>query len=103
MRYEVRIRNRGVRARKGIVRLIGDIFKAFVYKIIAHISKGIALMVANQNALFRDGMLINKRITMSTGSENNNLIQATKYSSLEESAFFVRASLVAKKSAVKSE
>ena len=97
------IRNRGVRARKGIVRLIGEIFRALVYKTIAVISRGNALNVANQKVLSRDGISINIKLISSAGRANNNLVHATKYSSLETSAFLVKASLVARVRAVKSE
>jgi hypothetical protein len=94
------MRKRGVNARNGMVRLIGETFKAFVYKIIAVISSGSAHIVANQKVLFRYGISINRKLIKSTGSENSSRTHATKYSSLEASTLFVSASLVAKVKAV---
>jgi len=101
--YEITMRKRGVRARNGMVRLMGEIFSAFVYKIIAMISNGRALRVAIQKVLLRGGISINSKFTKSTGRANSSLAQATKYSSLEARTRFVNASLVARKIAVKRE
>ncbi|MEF9425703.1 MAG: hypothetical protein L0956_00465 [Candidatus Mariimomonas ferrooxydans] len=100
-RYAVNIRNIGVSARKGIVRLMGEIFKAFMYKIMAITSKGRAIKVADQKVLSRWGISINARLTKRTGNVNISLIHATKYSSLETSARLVKASLVANRKAAK--
>ncbi len=100
-RYETSIKNRGVSARNGIERLMGEAFKAFVYKIMATISSGSAITVATQKVLSRGGISINARLIMSKGRAKINLIHATKYSSLEANAFLVRVSLVANRKAVK--
>jgi hypothetical protein len=97
------IRKRGVKARKGMVRLIGETFNAFVYRIIAVISSGSAHKVASQNVLSKDGNSINNRLPARTGRANRSLAQAIKYSSLEVSARLVKASLVARKRAVRRE
>ena len=102
-RYDVKIKNMGVKARNGTLRLIGEIFKAFVYKMIALISKGRAQKVANQKVLSNEGISINIKHMKRTGSENNNLAHATRYSSLDAKACLVKASLVANKKAVKRE
>jgi hydrogenase maturation factor HypF (carbamoyltransferase family) len=83
--------------------LIGETFNAFVYKIMAAISSGKAHKVATQKVLSSGGISTNNRLTRRRGRENISLIQATKYSSLETSAFLVRASLVARENAVKRE
>jgi hypothetical protein len=101
MIYEIKIKNRGVSARRGIVRLIGEVFRAFVYRIIAVISKGRAIKVADQKVLSRSGMSMSIRMTRNTGKVNINLIHATKYSSLDTNTRLVRASLVASRIAVK--
>ena len=95
------IRNRGVSARKGMVRLIGETFNAFVYRIMAITYRGRAIKVADQKILSSLGISINKKLTSSTGNANTSLIHATKYSSLAASTLFVKASLVARKNAVK--
>jgi hypothetical protein len=97
------MRKSGVKARNGTLRLIGETFKARVYRIIALISRGRAQRVAIQKVLFKGGISVNSRVIESNGSEKSNLAHATKYSSLEDRARFVRASLVAKKKAVKRE
>ena len=103
MRYDIKIKNTGVNARKGIVRLRGEDFNAFVYKMIAVISNGSAHNVASQKVLSRGGNSINNRLIKRTGRANNNRSHAIKYSSPEESARFVKASLVARENAVKME
>jgi hypothetical protein len=97
------MRNRGVNARKGIVRLMGETFNAFVYRIKAAISSGRAHSVASQNVLSREGISIKKRIGTRTGNAKSSRVHATKYSSRETRARFVRASLVASENAVRSE
>jgi len=97
------MRNRGVNARKGIVRLMGEILSAFVYKIIAIISSGRAQKVAIQKVLSSEGISTNNKLNMRGGVQNINLAQATKYSSLEANTRFVRVSLVARKKAVRRE
>jgi hypothetical protein len=101
--YAITIKNSGVKARKGMVRLMGDTFNAFVYRMIAVISRGRAHSVASQNVLSREGISTNSKLATSTGRANNNLAHATKYSSLEARARFVKASLVARENAVKRE
>lgn len=88
-------------ARNGIVRLIGDIFKAFVYKIMAAISNGRAIKVAIQKSLFKCGISTKSKLIRKTGSANNSLAHATKYSSPDASKRLVKASLVARSIAVK--
>ncbi len=80
---------------------MGEIFNAFVYRIMAITSKGRAIKVADQKVLSRWGISINIKLAKSTGKANINLIHATKYSSLEANARLVRASLVANRRAVK--
>lgn len=80
---------------------MGETFNALVYRIMAIISKGRAIKVANQKVLSRGGISISIKLTKSTGNANINLIHATKYSSLEANARLVKASLVANSKAVK--
>ena len=97
------MRNRGVNAKKGIVRLMGDTLRAFVYKMIATISRGRAQKVATQNVLSREGISINKKLNMRGGRQNISLAQATKYSSRDARTRLVSVSLVAREKAVKRE
>jgi hypothetical protein len=97
------IKKIGVKARKGTLRLIGEILRAFVYKMIALISKGRAHNVATQKDLFNGGISINIKLMKRTGSENNNRAHATRYSSRNASTRLVKASLVANKKAVNRE
>ena len=45
-RYEMKIKNTGVSARNGRVRLRGETLKAFIYRIIVTISRGRAIAKA---------------------------------------------------------
>lgn len=101
--YEMKIRNTGVSARNGIVRLMGETFSARVYKIRAIISRGMAHNTAIQKVLSRGGISINSKHPKRRGKAKINLAQATKYSSLDDNARFVNASLVARERAVKRE
>ena len=101
MKYDTNIRKSGVKARNGIVRLMGEAFNAFVYRIMATISKGKAIKVASQKSLFKWGISIKIRLIIKTGAANNNLAHATKYSSLDASIRLVKASLVARNIAVR--
>ena len=82
---------------------MGEAFNAFVYKMIAVISRGSAHNAASQKVLSRGGNSINNKLIKSRGRANNNRAHAIKYSSPEERARFVKASLVARESAVKRE
>jgi hypothetical protein len=86
-----------------MLRLMGDTFRAFVYKIIALISSGRAHSVAAQKVLSRGGKLIKSKLNARRGSEKRRRAHATKYSFLEERTRLVKASLVAKKKAVNRE
>jgi hypothetical protein len=99
-KYDIPTRNTGVSVRNGIEKLIGDTLSALTYSMIAAISRGSAIDDETQNILSRDGTSIRRSVITNKGKANNNLIHATRYSSLTAKTFLAIASLVASKKAV---
>ena len=80
MKYEFRIRKKGVRDRKGSVRLRGESFKAFIYRITVTTSRGKAIKKALKNSRSRSGTGIKTMTPRSRGRVKISLNQATRYS-----------------------
>ena len=99
---EVRIRNRGVKARKGMVRERGEILIALIERIMAAISRGSSRRMISQKVLSRLGISINGSRTIRYGMAKRCLIQVRRYSSVVARDFLVRASVVAEKKAESS-
>ena len=102
MMNEVRIRNRGVKARKGMVRERGEILIALIERIMAVISRGSNRIMISQKVLSRCGISIKGIRTIRYGMANKCLTQVRRYSSVVARDFFVRASVVAEKKAESS-
>jgi hypothetical protein len=102
MMNEVRIRNRGVKARNGMVRERGEILIALIERIIAVISRGSNRRMISQKVLSRCGISINGTRAKRYGMAKRCLIQVRRYSSVVARDFLVRASVVAEKKAESS-
>ncbi len=99
MMNEVRIRNRGVKARNGMVRERGEILIALIERIIAAISRGSSRRMISQKVLSRCGISIKGRMAIRYGMAKRCLTHVRRYSSVVASDFLVRASVVAEKKA----
>lgn len=99
MRKEVRMRNRGVKARNGMVSERGEALRALIDRMIAVISRGRRSRMVSQKVLSSLGILIKGIIAIRNGMANRCLNQVNRYSSVVASDFLVRASVVAEKKA----
>ncbi len=99
MRKEVRMRNRGVKARNGMVSERGEALRALIDRMIAVISRGRRSRMVSQKVLSSLGIFIKGIIAIRYGMANRCLNQVNRYSSVVASDFLVRASVVAEKKA----
>lgn len=102
MRKEVRMRNRGVKARNGMVSERGEVLRALTERMIAVISRGRRNRMASQKVLSISGISINGSTAIRYGMANRCLNQVNRYSSVVARDFLVSASVVAEKKAESS-
>lgn len=99
MRKEVRMRNRGVKARNGMVSERGEALRALIDRMIAVISRGRRSRMVSQKVESRLGILIKGIIAIRNGMAKRCLTHVRRYSSVVTSDFLVRASVVAENKA----
>lgn len=97
IRNDVRMRKRGVKARKGMVNERGEALIALMERIMAVISRGSRSRMVSQKVWSSLGISINGSSAIRYGMAKRCLSQVTRYSSVLARDFLVRASVVAEK------